>query len=84
MPDMRLLGSFLVYETDQVEVQVTIDLHGRVTDARAVRDRTKPNSLAVSAAVTAAKQWVFQPAMSHGKTVPANHTIFFKFRPKPQ
>jgi len=74
----------VVYETTQIEVEVNIDVTGRVRDAHRVQNGKKANVSLVSSAVSAAKQWTFEPAMMHGKPVAADHVLVFVFHPDSQ
>jgi hypothetical protein len=68
----------------RIEVEVEIDDHGRVTSARIPPGaKTKPG-LATLAAITAAKQWRFEPAKMHGQNVASKHTVVFELSPRPQ
>lgn len=80
MPDIKLAGNTLAREAGRVEVQVTIDESGRVKDARTVRRNNNTSGLVASAAISAARQWIFQPATLHGEAIPAQHLIVFEFR----
>ena len=71
----------VVYETTQIEVQVDIDATGRVMGARRVQNGKKADMRLVDSAVSAAKQWTFEPAMIHGKPIAANHVLMFVFHP---
>ncbi|HMF74385.1 MAG TPA: TonB family protein, partial [Bryobacteraceae bacterium] len=66
-----------------VEVQVTIDPTGHVSAAHALNDSSVKSVLS-SAAVSAARQWTFQPATLRGEKVSSEHTILFEFRPEAQ
>jgi hypothetical protein len=81
MPNTKLFGSsIVVYDITQIPVQVHVDQTGHVTSAAVAKNRTK-NSLLTSVCVAAAKQWIFEPAIMNGKSVPAAHTIVFEFHP---
>jgi TonB family protein len=83
MPDTKLVGSTLIAQSGgKVEVQVTIDESGHVKNAWLVHSAGKANSLLANVAVTAARQWIFQPATLHGKPVTAEHLIVFDFQTK--
>ncbi|HEY7302929.1 MAG TPA: TonB family protein [Bryobacteraceae bacterium] len=84
MPDVKLAGRTLASQAGQITVQVTIDESGRVRDARLVETAGKASGLVASAAVTAARQWAFQPATLHGRAVAAEHRIVFDFRSQNQ
>jgi TonB family protein len=83
-PDMASMRYALPAQTGKVEVQVTIDESGHVTDAWPVYSIGKPNSLLANAAMAAARQWIFKPATLHGKPVVAEHRIVFDFRQESQ
>jgi TonB family protein len=80
MPDVKPAGRTLASQAGLITVQVTIDEAGRVKDARVMDTGRKANGLVASAAVTAARQWSFQPATLHGHAVAAEHRIVFDFR----
>lgn len=80
MPDVKSFNYALPVQTGKVEVQVNIDESGHVRNVRPVYDAGKANSLLTNAAMTAARQWIFQPATLHGKAVPAEHRIVFDFQ----
>jgi hypothetical protein len=64
-----------------VKVQVLIDVRGHVSEAREIEadPALAPN---VSAqAVSASRQWTFQPAQSRGKSVPSDYKIVYWFTP---
>jgi TonB family protein len=64
-----------------IEIEVTIDDAGRVTEARVVKNWSDNSGLLTRAALTAAKEWIFEPAQRYGKSVPSDHVIKFRFRP---
>ena len=85
MPDVKVAGYPLASQSGKVEVQVTIDEAGHVKDARPLHSGvSKTNGLLANAAVAAARQWIFQPAILHGKAVAAEHRIVFDFRHESQ
>lgn len=85
MPNGIYLGQLqVVYEATEVEVEVNIDATGRVTDAHAVQNGKKASLRLASSAVSAAKQWRFEPATIHGKPIAAGHMLVFMFRPSSQ
>src|SRR4029453_18663988 len=59
-----------------VEVEIIIDITGRVVHARVV----KSIPLLDAAAVQTVYQWVFQPAMKHGRAVSTRATAPVTFR----
>jgi TonB family protein len=65
-----------------VEVEVRIDVSGRVSAAHLETPNVKPQL--ASAAMAAARQWTFQPATLRGQRVETSHTIIFEFRPDGQ
>ncbi len=42
----------------------------------------KLNAALIGAAVSAARQWKFEPALLRGKPVKSQHSILFQFTPK--
>lgn len=81
MPNTRLLGASIFHDATQISVQVSVDRTGRVTAAHALQNGKKSSSLLSSVCVTAARQWVFEPASLNGKNVAADHIIVFDFHP---
>jgi TonB family protein len=79
MPNVRNLSYSSVDQVTRVEVEVTVDTNGRVKSARLLSPNVK-GSLA-SAALSAARQWTFQPATLRGLRVESDHSIVFEFRP---
>jgi TonB family protein len=76
MPATRPAGQFA-----KIAVQVSVDTSGRVVSARAENGAASSEALA-AIAISAARQWRFQPAALNGKPVPAEYTIVFVFRPQ--
>lgn len=76
MPATRPAGRFA-----KIAVQVSVDKLGRVVSARAEHGAVASDALS-AIAVSAARQWRFQPATLNGKPVPAEYTIVFIFRPQ--
>jgi outer membrane biosynthesis protein TonB len=74
-----LFESSLLDGIRQIEVAVDIDEYGRVTAARSLSTNEDVSPLVSAAAVTAAKQWVFEPARIGHNNVAAKHTIVFRF-----
>jgi TonB family protein len=81
MPSATNVGPLAVSAPTDVEVEVRIDDEGRVTEARVLNNRSN-NGLLASAALAAAKEWIFEPAKMQGKSVPGDHTIDFHFHPQ--
>jgi TonB family protein len=67
-----------------VAIEIVIGREGRVADARVVRSVTGLDE----AALTAVRQWEFEPTLVDGRAVPVIHTVNVPFtlpeRPKPQ
>jgi TonB family protein len=82
MPNIRNISSSSVGDVTRVEVEVVVDTNGRVSSARLLSPNVK-GQLA-SAALSAARQWTFQPATLRGLRVESNHAIVFEFRPGDQ
>jgi periplasmic protein TonB len=59
-----------------VELEIVIDITGRVVHARVLRSVP----LLDAAAIQTVYQWVFQPAMKHGRPVPTKATAPVTFR----
>jgi TonB family protein len=84
MPNTRSLSPGLISQVTRVEVEVRIDEAGRVASARVLNDGGAGKPALTNAAVSAAKQWTFQPATLKGEKVESQHTIVFEFRPETQ
>lgn len=80
LPDTKLFAVPDIPEGAEVDVQVRIDENGVVIEAR-VKNGIKDNDLLRSAALEAAKQWIFEPAKIGGKNVASEHLIAFQFHP---
>jgi hypothetical protein len=83
LPNTRSLSAGLVSQVTRVEVEVRIDRAGHVKAAHVINTESVKSALA-GAAVSAAKQWTFQPATLRGEKVESDHTIVFEFRPENQ
>lgn len=83
LPNISLLAPGVAAQAGQMEVLVRVDDTGRVTDAQVVSTGTKPNQLLMQSALTAARQWKFQPATMRGRAVSSQHSIVFQFSPRP-
>jgi TonB family protein len=81
MPDVKALDMGLVRHPVRMAVQVTIDKSGRVKRARFVNNGQKVNNALARAALIAARQWRFQPAILRGRAIESEHSITFEFRP---
>jgi hypothetical protein len=70
----------MVASSPQVDVIVSVDQYGHVTQAQAEQHGgRKPSHAIVVAAQNAAKNWVFEPARLDGRPVPSEHSIIFQF-----
>jgi hypothetical protein len=85
MPNTRVYGSPVIPAAMQIEVQIKINENGRVVDAFVPKTRPSASRSPLAfPAVAAAKQWIFEPARMHGKSVPSDFVIRFYFRSGPQ
>jgi TonB family protein len=80
LPNTKSFPPGTITQVTRVEVQVRIDTGGHVTAARVLNEGV--GSILSAAAITAARQWTFQPATMRGEKIPSNHTILFEFRPE--
>jgi TonB family protein len=80
MPNTRSIPSGTIQARTRVEVQVNVDQAGRVSAAHVVSPGV--NDKVSSAALSAARQWTFDPASNNGAHVMSEHTIVFEFRPE--
>lgn len=80
-PDLTASRPPVLDKVVRVAVRVEIDDLGRVVTAD-VDDPNSRNTVLAAAAVSAARMWLFNPAMRNGIAVPADHTIIFEFRPE--
>ncbi|MFL6415514.1 MAG: energy transducer TonB [Bryobacteraceae bacterium] len=80
LPKLNMLPPGTAEPGGELKVAVRVDESGRVVSARLVEGRKKVSSLLAAAAISAAKQWVFEPASLHGRDVASDHTILFQFR----
>jgi TonB family protein len=78
LPDTKLFAVSEIREGAAVYVQVRIDENGGVIEAH-VKNGTNDNGSLRSAALEAAKQWIFEPAKVGGKNISSEHTIAFQF-----
>ena len=63
-----------------VKIRVQIDPQGRVVGATPLQ-RTVANYPFVDSALTAARMWIFKPAVENGKPVASESVLTFKFTP---
>jgi TonB family protein len=82
LPNTRGITPGLITEVTKVGVEVTIDVTGKVIGAHLVNPNVK--SQLGTAALAAAKQWTFQPAVMMGQKVTSTHTVVFEFKPEGQ
>ncbi len=80
LPDIREIAPILMQVNPRVEVEVEIDAKGRVTGARIISHGKKIKQVLAGAALSAARQWIFEPAKLHGQAVPSTHVIVFEFQ----
>ncbi len=78
VPKVQPIGTNLVQKDTDIQILVTINEAGHVTAARQSGTESK-NTYLVGQAITAAKQWTFEPAKVQGHNVPSSHTIKFHF-----
>jgi TonB family protein len=67
------------HEAHEVQVEVTIDEHGRVTKASKGATTGPFAYLFVDAALAAARRWQFEPASVGGRPVASRMTLKFAF-----
>jgi len=80
LPRVNALPPGVVDAVGEVKVLVKVDESGHVTDARLLEGRKKIGVMLGTAALAAAKQWVFEPASLRGQSIASDHTILFQFR----
>jgi TonB family protein len=78
LPDTKLFAVSDIREGAAVYVQVRIDDNGAVIEAH-IKNGTNDNGSLRSAALEAAKHWIFEPAKIDGRNIPSDHTIAFQF-----
>jgi TonB family protein len=76
-PNIRNIPAGSIPRKMRVTVDVNVDQTGRVTSARLATPGV--NSAVSSAAVAAARQWTFDPAMNNGQYIKSAHKIVFEF-----
>jgi hypothetical protein len=79
LPDISLLPPSVIASTGQIDIIVTVDKTGRVTQAKVQPHGRRPPAAMASAALTASRDWLFEPARVDGKPVASEHTIVFQF-----
>ena len=76
-PNIRSLPVGSIPAKTRVAIQVNIDPSGHVIGARVLTAGINPK--VASAAVTAARQWTFDPAKSNGRHISSQRQIVFEF-----
>ncbi|MBV8898029.1 MAG: energy transducer TonB [Acidobacteriaceae bacterium] len=82
LPNRHLLAGDGASERADVSIEVGVDSHGRVTDARVLGSDPPASAALLGIALDAAKQWRYRPAMLQGRHVGARERIVFQFRPE--
>jgi TonB family protein len=75
MPNVRNIPVGTLSVRTRVTVKVSVDSSGRVTNARVTG--TGVNAKVAAVAISAAKQWMFDPAKENGRRISSEHTIVF-------
>jgi hypothetical protein len=83
-PDQHLLGGSNPSAPVDITVKVKIDETGHVTAAHALIVGAKHDKKLMAAAAAAVRQWVFEPAKSHGTNVASEETIVVHLGPAAQ
>lgn len=83
-PDERVLGAPNLAAPVDIKVKVKIDETGHVTAAHALIDGGKRDKKLMAAVAAVVRQWVFEPAKSHGTNVPSEETIVIHLGPEAQ
>ncbi len=81
LPSAALSGPFRENVVTSITVQLKINEKGRVTGVHITHEDPGADAIMAAQAGAAARQWIFRPATLHGKNVPSDHTIVFRFRP---
>ena len=77
-PEVR---SSLIHKPAVVEITVRVNEKGRVTAARTVNATPAIPADLPAQAIDASRQWIFEPAKSHGHNVLSDYTIVYSFNP---
>jgi hypothetical protein len=80
LPNTKLFGRSLVRDVVTLEVAVIVDEQGVVTTARALNPKAVGSFLAAQA-LSAARDWKFEPAQVGDRSVASTYTILFRFHP---
>jgi hypothetical protein len=64
-----------------VQVMVSLDAGGHVTEGHAIGPRGASSEKLAELVVDAAKQWTFEPAKVRGRGVASDYTIVYSFKP---
>lgn len=70
----------MLFGEPEIEIKVQIDRTGRVVGAQVVSGSKQMAGALETAAMAAAKRWVFIPAQANGTAIRSEHLIQFKFR----
>jgi hypothetical protein len=80
-PSMRDSIRWVVPAPVSIGILVSIDSKGRVKGAHPDENNSGKNLFLTGLAVSAAKEWTFQPATRNGEAVPGEYRIQFVFAP---
>jgi hypothetical protein len=83
-PDERLLGVANLASPLDIKVKVKINETGHVTAAHALIDGGKRDKKLMAAVAAVVREWIFEPAKSHGTNVPSEETIVIHLGPEAQ
>jgi len=75
MPNVRSIPVGTLPVRTRVAVKVNVDSSGHVTAAHVTGPAV--NAKVASAAISAARQWMFDPAKDNGRVISSEHTIVF-------
>ncbi len=79
LPNLTLFDRSLLAGIGRIQVEVDIDEWGRVLSARPLNLDQDVNYQVMASVLSAARQWVFNPAQRGGRNVAARHAIVFRF-----
>jgi TonB family protein len=78
MPQVAAYASSTIHGTVAVDVQVSVDANGQVTNA--TFKSAGPSRYFADRAMIAARGWKFRPPVRNGEPVPSQWTLKFRFR----
>lgn len=78
MPELHSLGQ-TIRDGTQISIKVRIDETGHVMSAEPANENPGLDDLLLRASLSAAMEWLFEPATVNNKPAPAAHTIVFNF-----